>query len=139
MRINRVIKHSAFISKMEGKPFEWGTLDCMQFLFAWYDAVFNTKLQEKIYQQYNSPISAMKFWKDYPMTVKQWMYLRKFDQINNDDPSKEGDVRIVEQKKYPSAYIYHNGYWFGVEEGHKVSAYTVNAFRRLPHTTWRHK
>lgn len=137
MNTNQTLRHAVYISRLDGRDFQWGTHDCMTMLFGWYDYLYNTHHLDSIKGQYHSARTALKFWRDYPMSVRQWMYLRGFEQIA-DGSVQEGDLRISTDKGYPSAYIYHNGAWWTAAEDDETRALTTEALVNST-THWRHK
>lgn len=132
LSLQQKIKHAKFISGWAGKRFRWGDIDCLQMLFGWYDYVKGTSLRDGIHGKYFDKGSAVRFWKDYKMSAVQWMNLRGFTQYSG-EPA-EGDIGLADMRLYPSAYIYHNGMWWGAMEGS-----VVNGFADLPDNsvTWR--
>lgn len=140
MNMNKTIKHFAYIGRAQNREFEWGKHDCLTFLFSWYDYVFGTNHANGIINEYHSRSSALRFWRNYPMSVNQWMHLRKFSKLEN-TPAIEGDVRIIDNEKrmFPSAYIYHNGAWWTMREGDGTRAVMGNSLTDENSTHWRIK
>ena len=136
MNLQQILKHSVYISRATGKTFRWGRNDCMTFLFGWYDYVFDTDHLPSIQEKYWDVRSAIKFWHDYPMSSRQWLFLRGFREIH-DDSIQEGDLRIEDRSAFPSAYIFHNGAWWTVVESDQTRAYTNEAVVNKT-THWRH-
>ena len=133
MRTGELLRHAAYIGRHQNKDFEWGKNDCLTFLFGWVDAVFGEKQQSKIRGKYYDIRSAVKFWREFPMSVKQWMTLRGFEQTDG-EYAREGDVRIIETA-YPSAFIFHNGAWWQCSEGEGVKPYNLKWAKDFTH--WR--
>ena len=117
----QLLNHAAFISRWSGKPFVWGKTDCMQFLFAWHDFVYKTKMHSKIKNEYSSQREAVRFWNGYPLTTTQWMTLNKFELCEN-YYHKEGDIMLA-TSIYPQAFIYHNGAWWSPKEDDEFRSY----------------
>jgi serine protease inhibitor len=140
MNLNQTIKHMAFIGRAQNKEFAWGKNDCLTFLFGWYDYVYGTDHTKGIMNEYHSRNSALRFWRKYPMSVNQWMHLRKFKKLENEQPV-EGDVRIIDHDKrlFPSAFIYHNGVWWAMREGEGTRGVAENTLNDENSTHWRIK
>lgn len=138
MNLNQTIKHSVYIGRAQNQDFAWGKHDCLTFLFGWYDYVFGTSHLTGITNEYHSTTSALRFWRNYPMTVTQWMHLRKFRKVE-DDSTAEGDIRILDQDKrwFPSAYIYHNGAWWSINENRGCLAVTPESLANARTSHWR--
>jgi hypothetical protein len=139
MTLNQILKHSVFIGRAQSREFAWGEHDCLTFLFGWYDYVFGTRHLAGIHKEYHSTTSALRFWRQYPMSVNQWMHLRKFKRVE-DDSVQEGDIRILDQDKrwFPSAYIFHNGCWWTIREDAGVRAMTFDSVDAATTTHWRY-
>ena len=138
MKLNDIIRHSAYISRAMDREFEWSRHDCLTFLFGWYDYVKGTRHLTGIVNEYHSVTGALRFWRNYPMSVRQWMHLRNFKEVTDGEP-QEGDVRIIDQDKrwFPSAYIFHNGAWWTVKEGAGTRAVTPDSLANALTTHWR--
>lgn len=138
MKINQAIRHSVYIGRAQNWEFSWGRHDCLTFLFGWYDYVFGTDHLAGIQNEYDSTSSALRFWRNFPMSVSQWMHLRGFERVV-DDTIQEGDVRIIDQDKrwFPSAYIYHNGGWWTVSESGGARALTPDSMNNARTVQWR--
>ena len=103
MGTNDITKLAAYLSKVQNKPFKYGTLDCAIFTVSAVDSQIGTKLKSKLFGKYKDLKGVAKRIKE----IGKGKYINAIEKICKDNKFKEispdyaqrGDVCIMKQNK----------------------------------------
>ena len=98
-----ITKLAAYLSKVQNKPFKYGTLDCAIFTVSAVDSQIGTKLKSKLFGKYKDLKGVAKRIKE----IGKGKYINAIEKICKDNKFKEispdyaqrGDVCIMKQNK----------------------------------------
>ena len=98
-----ITKLAAYLSKVQNKPFKYGTLDCAIFTVSAVDSQIGTKLKSKLFGKYKDLKGVAKRIKE----IGKGKYIHAIEKICKDNKFKEispdyaqrGDVCIMKQNK----------------------------------------
>ena len=98
-----ITKLSEYLSKVQNKPFKYGTLDCAIFTVSAVDSQIGTKLKSKLFGKYKGLKGVAKRIKE----IGKGRYINAIEKICKDNKFKEispdyaqrGDVCIMKQNK----------------------------------------
>ena len=94
-------KLGLWLASKQWQPWERGKNDCCTLFMEYHDHMFGTKTVKSIYGKYNDLRSAIRFRKEMPK-VSEWFPEHGYHQVLQ---PQTGDVVMVEQAYFPSAYI----------------------------------
>jgi len=138
MKLQQKFALAQYIANKENVEYEWGINDCNTFVFEFHDSAYGTNMMSLI--KYRDPRAAMKFQKGY-MGLQQWMNIHEYSNKPSKGKNKgwrEGDLAIQTLKPwYNSAFIFHNGVFWSMVEGHGLKTYTTGAVEKAMTSAWR--
>lgn len=138
MKMQEKMILATYISNKHGAEYEWGVNDCNTFVFEFHDQAYGTNLMSMC--KYRDKRAAMKFSKGY-CTLNQWMHIHNYNAKPKSGKNKawvEGDIAVQTIKPwYNSAFVYHNGAFWAMEEGKGLNNYTTKAIEAVMTSAWR--
>lgn len=116
----------------------WGTMDCCTFFLNYHDKIWGSETAKRIVGKYADKGSAIRFYKNWKLTWRQWLHLNNYEK--NEGKLAEGDIAVLDNRVFPTVYVYHNGAFWSMTEDRGMTAYDKNALKLHGNVTvWRHK
>lgn len=128
-------KLGLWLASKQWQPWERGKNDCCTLFMEYHDHMFGTKTVESIYGKYNDLKSAIRFRKDMPK-VSEWFPLHGYKQVSD---TQTGDIVMVEQRFFPSAYIICMAQAWGISDEHQRMTKHIIEEPRVEYSIWRHE
>lgn len=137
MNLQKKVIYAKWLSEQIDKPFVRGEQDCITSFLEMHDTVYGTTALDQVKSKYWDRASAIRFYRNFGLTWRQWLTINKWEQVSDD--ALEGDIRVVDGKAFPTVYMKHNSYWWNYHESYGFQSYTDTAWRTANYTQWRHK
>lgn len=138
MRLQDKFKVGSWLTGNTNKEFRWGTWDCNTFFIELHDMIYNTDDLTRVAEQYSNRSGAIRFLKGLGLSPGQWLAIRSYKKHSGiPNKWKDGDVALVEHRRYASVYFYFNGAFWTVPEGEKLQGYTPASVENAMTSWWR--
>ena len=130
--MNTTLILAKYIASNTFKKFVVGQQDCMTFATRWHDERFGTTRTNSVAGKYNSPRSALKFYRNY-ISVSAWFTMCGYSVIEDVEVFKDGDFVETMQVGMPLAWIVLNDNCYTIDET-GMQCVKGSAFRESNHT-----
>lgn len=135
MKLQQKLAYAGWHAQQQNKEFIRGEQDCLTSFLEMHDTVYGTDALKDIHSKYWDTRSAIRFYREFNLTWRQWLTINKWTEVEG--TGQEGDIRVVDSKRYPTVYQKHNGYWWTQHEQHGWASFTDNAWDGGNYTHWR--
>ena len=117
---------------------QWGINDCCTVFLKYHDAVWGANKADAVVDKYRGRRGAIEFYKNMKLSWRQWLFMNNYEEHTG--KLAEGDIAVLDNKLFPTVYIYHNGaFWTMSEDRNFIGVDSVTMKSHENVSVWRHK
>lgn len=137
MRLQDKFKIGSWLTSNTGRDFHWGIWDCNVFFVLLHDHLYGTTDADRVVGKYHDKRSGIRLLRDMGLTSAQWLHLKGYEKCTGTKRFKDGDVAIIDHKRYASVYFYFDGAFWTVQEDKELTGYHPDSVADVLTSWWR--
>ena len=129
------MKLGLWLATKQQQPWKRGINDCCTLFMEYHDHMFGTDTLKSIYGKYSNLKGAIRHCRTMP-TVDEWFPAHGYHKVDAPDT---GDIVMVQQRFFPSAYIICMAQAWSISDEYKRMTKHILEEPRVEYSIWRHE
>lgn len=129
------MKLGLWLATKQQQPWERGKNDCCTLFMEYHDHMHGTNTLDALYGRYNDLKGAIRTARNF-LTVDEWFPQNGYIRV---EQPVTGDIAMVQQRYFPSAYIICMGLAWSISDEYKRMTKHILEEPRVEYSIWRHE